>query len=202
MKKALVAVLALVLTAGGFAAAGDKGMLIGVGYGNNNVEFTALNSVSCNANALEIEFGSYQQLGNGPLYFIGDLGFALPKSIDLISGGTTLSFSDIGFSYAMNALFGLQYTLSFGSPLSFGIGAGAAFNASSLDGGSISLMALGAGGKASIKFAFSKNLGLVLGVKEMYYFLPILASLNSYDYTDYFTSANNLSGSLCLAISY
>lgn len=49
---------------------------------------------------------------------------------------------------------------------------------------------------------FSKHVGLALGVREVYYFLPILAVIGSYNVSDYFSGANNLSGVLSVVIAY
>jgi hypothetical protein len=203
MKKALVAVLALALAAGGVAAANEKGFTVGAGYGNNSMTFAdSSDKFTYSINAIEIGFGGYLQLGNGPIYLMGDLGYAYPLAIDYISGGTTTTFSISDTSYVMNGLFGIQYTLGAGSPFSFNIGVGPALNASTLNGGNVMLLALGAGGKASVKYMFSKHIGLALGVREAYYFLPVLAVIGKYDVTKYFSSANNISGSLAVAISF
>ncbi len=193
MKKGLVAVLALAFAAGGFAAAKERSVVIGGGFGNTTVNYTGSKTptVAVSLNAPEVMLGLSQQLGDGPFHFYGDFATAFPGAMDVTSNNKTVT-SKLGFSVIFNEAMGVQYVLTTGSPFGFTLGGGVAFNGTAARG--VSLILLGVNGKASVNCAFSKNFGMFLGVRESFYPLAIMD--DSSGDIDKFVYANSLFGTL------
>lgn len=181
MKKALVAVLALALTAGGFAAASDKFINYGIGYGTETIteittsSYNKVITTTCDFSGIDLLFDWNYALGSSPVFITGGFDFLFPLASSYTSAGKTTVIDDSKFAYSVNPNLGFDLHLKTQSPFSFGFFAGIAVNATAVysEKTPIAALLLGAAGKAYIQYAFAKDKALLLSVNDKYYFLSL-----------------------------